>query len=729
MELLIVINILLILFLVGTYLSLSGRVRKIEEAIRRKTGATGAAPAGREGERTTVESLESQEGIKAAQAGAALPDERTGAASPAGRRGEALPAERGVEETTEETEETTKETAKETIEETTEESPAAGGALAGGALAGGALASEPVPHRSPGRVAHMLRPRTREEWEILFGGKLLNRAGALALILAVGFFLKYAFDNDWLNETARVILGGAAGILLIAGGYRFHRRQLSVFSQGLTGAGVAILYLSIYAAFDFYHLVPQPVAFFLMTLVTAAALLISLYYDARAIALLGWAGGFLTPLLLVTAELNTLGLFVYLTLLDAGLIAILVRRRRWRLLELLAVAATYGIYLTWSFRADLPEGLGTALAFLTLWWMLFAGTNLLRSVTGDPGNRWWRRAAIAINALGFYVMLMRLTQHTEGLWEFFGVQFQYAQNASVYSTGVVTAVLSLMYFGLTAWIVRRTDDRPAAAEHATVAVLLAVLAPMSFFISYGVIIAWALEAFALFWFGVHYGTRPVRHAGTALAALSFVAIFLHGGTIVSSLVSAYVPILSLRTGAYWVVGGLLLVCAGMLQDRDETRSEETESEESRSDETRRDETRSDVTGSDVTGSDRVLFSIFHVAWSFLLLVWGTVEILSYFQYRIITLEDGSLNQLENLRQLAVSGVWLIGATLVMLLGRLLDIRALRAAAIVYFGCTVVKAFVFDLMMLDTLYRIAGFLALSAILTAVSYLYYRNRPAS
>ena len=703
MELLIVLNILLILFLVGTYLSLSGRVRKIEEAIRRKTGATGAAPAGRE----AVEALEAQENIPATQAGAALP---------AGLGVEETTDGREVEETAEET---TKETARESIRETTKESPAVGGALA----------SEPIPHRTPGRVAHMLRPRTREEWEILFGGKLLNRAGALALILAVGFFLKYAFDNNWLNETARVILGGAAGMLLIAGGYQFHRRQLSVFSQGLTGAGVAILYLSIYAAFDFYHLVPQPIAFFLMALVTAAALLISLYYDARAIALLGWAGGFLTPLLLVTTELNTLGLFMYLTLLDAGLIAILVRRRRWRLLELLAVAATYGIYLTWSFRADLPEGLGTALAFLTLWWMLFAGTNLLRSVTGDTGNRWWRRAAIAINVLGYYVMLMRLTRYTEGLWDFFGVQFQYAQSASVYSTGVVTAVLSLVYFGVTAWIVRRTDDRPAAAEHATVAVLLAVLAPMSFFFSYGLIIAWALEAFALFWFGAHYGKRPVRHAGTALAAFSFVAIFLHGGTIVSNLVSAYVPILSLRTGAYWVVGGLLLVCAGMLQGRDETRSEKTGSDETGSDETGSDETGSDVSRIDESRRDRVLFSIFHVAWSFLLLVWGTVEILSYFQYRIITLGDGSLNQLENLRQLAVSGVWLIGATLVMLLGRLLDIRALRAAAIVYFGCTVVKAFVFDLMMLDTLYRIVGFLALSAILIAVSYLYYRNRPAS
>ncbi len=590
----------------------------------------------------------------------------------------------------------------------------------------------------------MLRPRTREEWEILFGGKLLNRVGALALILAVGFFLKYAFDNDWLNETARVILGGAVGLLLIAGGYRFHGRQLAVFSQGLTGAGVAILYLSIYAAFDFYHLLPQPVAFFLMALVTAAAFLLSLHYDARAIALLGWAGGFLTPLLLVTTELNTLGLFIYLTLLDAGLIAILIRRRGWRLLELLAIAATYGIYLTWSFRADLPDGLGIALAFLTLWWALFVGVNLFRAVTGDHGNRWWQRAAISINVMGLYLMLMRLTGYSEGLWDFFGVQFQYEQNAQVYAAGVVAAILSLAYFGLTAWIVRRTEDRSAAATHesaahtaaahesaahtaaahgsaaqgsaahtsaahesaahtaatyATVAVLLAVIVPTRFFTSYGVIISWALEAFALFWFGVHFGRRAVRHAGTVLGALSFVAIFLHGGTIVSSLVSAYVPILSLRTGAYWVVGGLLLAFAAMMQDRDEKRS------------------------------DRVLFSIFHVAWSFLLLVWGTVEVLSYFQYRMIMLGDGSLNQLENMRQLAVSGVWLIGAALVMIIGRLLEIRALRVAAIVYFGCTVVKAFVFDLMMLDTLYRIFAFLGLSAILIAVSYFYYKKRPVS
>ena len=93
--------------------------------------------------------------------------------------------------------------------------------------------------------------RTREEWEALLGGKVMNLIGAIALILGAGFFLKYAFDNNWLNEIMRVLIGGTAGLLLIGGGMRLHSRDLSIFAQGLIGAGVAILYLTVYAAFDF----------------------------------------------------------------------------------------------------------------------------------------------------------------------------------------------------------------------------------------------------------------------------------------------------------------------------------------------------------------------------------------------------------------------------------------------------------------------------------------------
>lgn len=608
MELLIVFNLLLLLFLIGTYLSLSGRVKRLEEAVRRHFRETAPPPAGV------------------------------------------------------------------------------------------SLQAEPVTGTS--RISRMLRPRTREEWEALIGGKLLNRLGALALIFGVGFFLKYAFDNDWLNETARVILGGAAGLLLIGGGHRFHLRHMGVFAQGLTGAGAAVLYLSIYAAYDFYQLIPQPIAFLLMALVTAAALVLSLRYDARAIALLGWAGGFLTPFLLVTAEPNTLGLFVYVTLLDAGLIALLLKRRNWRLLEPLGIAATYGTYLAWSFRAGLPEGFETALVFLILWWAMFVGMDLYRSFTEEPDNRRWRRTAGTINIIGLFLMFVSLFRHTEGVWSSFGIQFLYPDYAWNYSVVIATVVLSLAYFALATVTARRTKDTPTVSFYAATAVVLAVLAPFLYFERYAIMVVWAIEAFALFWYGVRFRQPVVRHAGTALflmtiVGLCFLAVIPRGIMVILD----GRPMGAVRTSAYWVLAGTLLACTGLMRSPTESKA------------------------------DHRLRSAFHVAWTVLLLAWGTLETMDYFGRLIATLEEGSREQLHNLRQLAVSGVWVFGAALVMIMGRWMDVRALRAAAIVYFGAAVVKVFIFDLTTLDALYRIIAFLGLSAILITVSYLYYRNPPAS
>ena len=163
--------------------------------------------------------------------------------------------------------------------------------------------------------------RSRAEWEALIGGKFLNRIGALALIIGMGFFLKYAFDKNWISEWLRVGIGAAAGVALLVGGRQSHRRDFQLFAQGLVGAGIAILYLSVYATFNFYHLVSQPVAFVLMAGVTVLAFTQAFLYEAMAVSLLGWLGGFLTPFLLSTGETHPVALFTYLAMLDLGLIA------------------------------------------------------------------------------------------------------------------------------------------------------------------------------------------------------------------------------------------------------------------------------------------------------------------------------------------------------------------------------------------------------------------------
>ena len=220
--------------------------------------------------------------------------------------------------------------------------------------------------------------RTASEWEQLVGGRLLNRIGALALIIGVGFFLKYAFDRAWITETMRVLMGGGLGVVMLALGERSHRKGYDVFGQGLVGAGISILYLSIYSSFNFYHLVPQIAAFALMSAVTATAVFFALRRNSLAIALLGWAGGFLTPIMLSTGSANEVGLFTYLLVLDAGLIAAAWRRPSWSIIETLSVIATWVIYFAWHEEYFAPVKLAPAVLFASLFWALFHALDLAR---------------------------------------------------------------------------------------------------------------------------------------------------------------------------------------------------------------------------------------------------------------------------------------------------------------------------------------------------------------
>jgi uncharacterized membrane protein len=104
----------------------------------------------------------------------------------------------------------------------------------------------------------------RERWAKLeekLGKEWITWVGAVVLFVAAGLFVKYAFDRKWLGPPARVIVGAVAGIGLAAAGERFVRRRMRALGQGLIGAGLAILYASLYAAYGLYDLLPQPVTF------------------------------------------------------------------------------------------------------------------------------------------------------------------------------------------------------------------------------------------------------------------------------------------------------------------------------------------------------------------------------------------------------------------------------------------------------------------------------------
>ena len=90
-------------------------------------------------------------------------------------------------------------------------------------------------------------------------------------------------------------LGIAASVISLLAGDRVWRRGQTIFAQGVIGLGIALLYLSIYAAAMLYQLIPPSLAFVAMGGITGGAVGLAVLYNSQAIAVLVLAGGYLTP--------------------------------------------------------------------------------------------------------------------------------------------------------------------------------------------------------------------------------------------------------------------------------------------------------------------------------------------------------------------------------------------------------------------------------------------------
>lgn len=236
------------------------------------------------------------------------------------------------------------------------------------------------------------------------GGRWLLYAGLLILLIGVSFFLKYAFDNEWVNATGRVAIGLGAGLFLVAGGLRLAHRDLRVFGLALTGAGVAVLYLSIYAMVALYGLVDRVTAFALMGIVTAGTVWLADRERTQSLAVLGMGGGFLTPFLVGGDGSAQLTLFSYDAILVAATL-FLLHRHQWLGLPVVSYVLTSFTLAAWAGEHYNDEAWLRTFLFLTLFGGLFiAILHKVRTVKGSVATLvsallWTAPAAYHLSAL------------------------------------------------------------------------------------------------------------------------------------------------------------------------------------------------------------------------------------------------------------------------------------------------------------------------------------------
>ncbi len=214
--------------------------------------------------------------------------------------------------------------------------------------------------------------------EIFMGVKGAAFIGITILVIGISLLITYAIQNAWLGPGARSLLGVVSGAVLIGVGYFAEQKsqKYKLLTRVLTGGGGALFFVSVYAAYGMYHLIPAVTAGLGLLACAAAVFSLAMVYRSQAVAILGVIGAFLVPILIGEGVGNPTFLLIYVALLNVPVI-LLGLKRKWQWLYNLGFLSTALYYLQWS---DLTHGksLWLGLGFSLFFFLQYAGLGLLK---------------------------------------------------------------------------------------------------------------------------------------------------------------------------------------------------------------------------------------------------------------------------------------------------------------------------------------------------------------
>jgi uncharacterized membrane protein len=237
----------------------------------------------------------------------------------------------------------------------------------------------PPPPRTPKEPEKSFFER-HPDLEKLIGERLLTFIGVIILVIGIAFFVKFAIDKEWINETGRTAIGILCGGVLLGFAHRL-RKNFEGFSSVLVGGGIAVLYFTISYAYQVYHLFPQAAAFGILIVITAFTVLLALSYNRKELAIFAIVGGFCSPLMVSNGTGNLPALSIYMLILNGGLL-VLAFYKKWNIVNILSYLFTILLFtgaLVKEFKADDPQ-YAMGLLFATLFYLTFFGMNIINNV-------------------------------------------------------------------------------------------------------------------------------------------------------------------------------------------------------------------------------------------------------------------------------------------------------------------------------------------------------------
>lgn len=549
-----------------------------------------------------------------------------------------------------------------------------------------ALPSRPI---EPPRFA-LTEPATQRDTQSIesrIGSQWFNRIGILAILIGMAWFVKLAIDNHWIGPLGRVLIGLVAGAGLIAWSERFRSKGYTAFAYSLKATGSGILYISLWAAFSLYHLVPASVAFMAMIAVTAFNGFLAWVQDAELLALYAIVGGLVTPVLVSTGENHEITLFSYLLMIDVAVL-VLVALRPWSRLLFGAFLGTVVFVLGWWSEFYSQAQIGRTAFFLACFFLIFAfAPRLVRLNLKQSGAiSEWDHLVIALlpiaNAglgfLAFYSLFDSTTADWAGAW-----------------LAVAFAAFYLFMARLPASTALHESPAVLSSLHLAAAVVFLTIAiPLK---AHGrwLTIGWLVEGAALLWASSRVGSKLLR-------VLALICLVLGLGAVLAVNPDAStVPFFNQRFGTHCVAIAVFVFVAWLARHAP---AEENPSREI---------------------SWPVLATVASLLVNLLILLAIGWEIHSFWWYRTWNGNTALMREYQMYSQFTYSAFFMVFGAVLLGLGFWRHSAFLRWQALVLLALAIGKVFLVDISALSQGYRILSFLGLGALLLAVSFVYQRD----
>lgn len=351
-------------------------------------------------------------------------------------------------------------------------------------------------------------------FEKYIGENLFGKIGILIFIIGIGFFVKYAIDQNWINETARTLMGYAVGAGMLVLAERLHKRY-HTFSSLLAGGAFGIYYLITAIAFHYYALFSHTIAFVILCVTTIFMSAVSVLYDRKELAVTALVGGFIAPFIISTDSSSIISLQIYITILNIGMFC-LAMYKKWAILPMVSFAFTYiilwGTTALGSFSdSEAVTTYPTLFAFATLFYVIFLlpVVFILRTQYGE-NTRLGLLGIITANSFMYLIYGDFLLQH-----------FEASSDTTAYLAFFIAAVNLSIHLYLRFRVEGQDTLRNLMLG---LAVTFASMGVPILFSAANVLMVWAAESVLLLWLFTKEKNRIYELASAVLLLLTLGAL-------------------------------------------------------------------------------------------------------------------------------------------------------------------------------------------------------------